>query len=1233
MAYTPLYQRLKDRLGTSGSSDYQQSLIREREDLIRQVGATVPEKKKPKVGFLQRIGIILDSVGAAIRTGIYAALTPEKESVLGSAGRAFVDRTQRKYGADILDQLGVKNKYGKAIGGFALEVALDPLTWMGDLFFRGATIATRSGELMKLNGPGTRLLQKAIERSGGNRAAAQRAVATIISKSPSAAEKFIDRGGLKMFGLQTPLTATKLEQLAKVTGISAARDRLAQTTLGKAGTAIAELLVPDKKFVNDMLASGVSKERARQVLRLRGASRGERALAVAGRTQYMKNQFDELVKAAPEFGITGKNAATRIAEGMPYAREQAAIVAKYGKDWIKLGPKIYAAEIERQLIKGVTGKRAIQAAKRAQQRFEDGYKIAKAMEGSTLPRGLQDVYSSILKTYDDIAKADKDLGFINGKIEDYLYRGTKRVEPASRLPGVSSKYGIIGTHAKERAFDTIVDIDLAPGWERQYDFLKGVTIRGVTSDINAINKAYVNNLAKLSGLPIEKFTPSREIVAYWNNLVTTLGGGGAETLARGGIRGIDDIASMTPAKLAGHLTEDMIEKLPIGGKMKTLMLQKIRIEKSMKTLAELPDSAFSPGTKKLINISKNLNKERESLQEALSIVISEGTNPTRGAEKIALKRAQLEGALAQTQHNLGLKLIEESKRLTSAAKRRAAGIQTKLIDLPEVSIPELVDTEKLWARLQTVEKQSARTEVALQKAATTEASKKLIEQTRQIQKINKAIAQDWATPTIREAQKLVEGTKKIIPPGWVDGASLKIPGTSGTFTDIMVPRGIANDLVKATAPFLDTNESKSLLAGLEWYMNQWKTGVTVWWPGFHIRNAISNIFNASYLGGADIRVFGEAIKYQRALAKGVGLDDAVNGTGMTLKEIDNAMIRFNIKGFGGQTEQALTGERGARMLAEALGQDGFSLYKHARGVGDAIETNAKMGLFIDRLRKGDSIDAAAFHVKKYLFDYADLTDFEQRAMKNLIPFYTWIRKNTPLQVEQLLKKPGKFLALGRALDAAGRMWGEGLTPEEQALLPDFALSGIGLDRINFGKDPEGKYRTLLSLGLPYEDLDKLGQAGKEILSALTPPLKYVLEEISGKEFFRDKPLDELNKISGYTGALIDNYASDKVKELFGFSRKDTDRGTTYRINAKLVHLLNQLPITRGGASLKKIEKLTSGDQEIINTALSLIVGTNIYNAEATDSFMNQARIEQLNKKIEELYPLIKKFDKLYIPKK
>lgn len=135
-------------------------------------------------------------------------------------------------------------------------------------------------------------------------------------------------------------------------------------------------------------------------------------------------------------------------------------------------------------------------------------------------------------------------------------------------------------------------------------------------------------------------------------------------------------------------------------------------------------------------------------------------------------------------------------------------------------------------------------------------------------------------------------------------------------------------------------------------------------------------------------------------------------------------------------------------LAQRAGNKAMNnWWMHTSGsVAQGTEDYFRRAAFVNGIRKhglGDGGNAAAVQVKLAQFDYSDLSDFEQRWMRNLIPFYSWTRNNVPLQLRALAFAPGKINTLTRAhevvadnltydtdgdgVDDAGIPWDE-LTP-------------------------------------------------------------------------------------------------------------------------------------------------------------------------------------------------------------
>ena len=72
-----------------------------------------------------------------------------------------------------------------------------------------------------------------------------------------------------------------------------------------------------------------------------------------------------------------------------------------------------------------------------------------------------------------------------------------------------------------------------------------------------------------------------------------------------------------------------------------------------------------------------------------------------------------------------------------------------------------------------------------------------------------------------------------------------------------------------------------------------------------------------------------------------------------------------------------------------------------------IEDPAKLALFMHERQLGKSAEQASVTVRKVLFDYNELSPAE-RQVRDFVPFYTWTRKNIPLQLATFVENPSKI---------------------------------------------------------------------------------------------------------------------------------------------------------------------------------------------------------------------------------
>lgn len=296
------------------------------------------------------------------------------------------------------------------------------------------------------------------------------------------------------------------------------------------------------------------------------------------------------------------------------------------------------------------------------------------------------------------------------------------------------------------------------------------------------------------------------------------------------------------------------------------------------------------------------------------------------------------------------------------------------------------------------------------------------------------------------------------------------------YENMFIPREFANAALD-TFRVLDTPEElKHIAKFFDKYNAMMRFHVTVPWLGYHVRNVLSNVWMCWLAGMRNPALFGEAMGIQRRAARAAK-------AGATSKELLmlQRMADMGAAG-GGMTGElaALLGEAGGPTLRMGQRRPGIVrglLEPGKTRVGQgmmagaaALENNAKIALYLDGLKSGLSEFEAAERVKKFLFDYGALGPAD-RAIRKWAFFWTFWRKNLPLQIESLFTNTRKM----HAWAALGGQLGDSAQTE---LLPEYKR---GRNPITAGLTKEGE-RRFLSLGLPFEDLFSISGEGRPGLS-------------------------------------------------------------------------------------------------------------------------------------------------------
>ena len=301
----------------------------------------------------------------------------------------------------------------------------------------------------------------------------------------------------------------------------------------------------------------------------------------------------------------------------------------------------------------------------------------------------------------------------------------------------------------------------------------------------------------------------------------------------------------------------------------------------------------------------------------------------------------------------------------------------------------------------------------------------------------------------------------------------------------------------------------------------WKSSTLFMFPAYHSRNFVGNLWNNN-LADATMWLpnkFGK-VGYYSAASEWAPIRSSVTplqnitlgGVRYTRQQMDDLMEKHGIKNqfreFLAIPEVAI----GVKPLpgGEFLGRVPGVGRATERGIkiGTWMENHARTAHFFSALDNGKTAKEAAFSVKKYLFNYDELTDFEQASLRRIMPFFAWTRNNLPLQVRNIVSQPHKFSQLKDVIDFVE---GEKTKPKgEDVLIQKWMKKNSPvLTRNDEGGNPE---YFLLGGWLPAGDIEKIAKPwlgiGKIIQDEASPLLKEPIEQLFNFDSFLEREIEE-----------------------------------------------------------------------------------------------------------------------------
>ena len=304
--------------------------------------------------------------------------------------------------------------------------------------------------------------------------------------------------------------------------------------------------------------------------------------------------------------------------------------------------------------------------------------------------------------------------------------------------------------------------------------------------------------------------------------------------------------------------------------------------------------------------------------------------------------------------------------------------------------------------------------------------------------------------------------------------------------------------------------------------------VKAWMDKFQMEHTAENATKAVHAMYATLQGHGQSLYRDpnldtmdslSAIMKGYqGIGEAFPGTGITG---DN--IKEVARGFGQQIKQAwqsgtldpfdvagvphvIVGpkKRAAGIRRGDVRTDStFKPVQVSDQIGKNVDNMPRFVGFVDGLMKGLPADEAFEKMTKLQLSYdpKSFGPIENRWMKKLFPFYSFMRQQSVYMANELMTNPtgrlGRLIRLSRTAQ-----------PSDVGYLPDYIGDSF---TVPLGEKEDGTRNYVTGFGLMFEDPPKLLGDGlqdtmREILSRSNPILKGIAEFSTGRSTFQSGPL-------------------------------------------------------------------------------------------------------------------------------
>lgn len=207
------------------------------------------------------------------------------------------------------------------------------------------------------------------------------------------------------------------------------------------------------------------------------------------------------------------------------------------------------------------------------------------------------------------------------------------------------------------------------------------------------------------------------------------------------------------------------------------------------------------------------------------------------------------------------------------------------------------------------------------------------------------------------------------------------------------------------------------------------------------------------------------------------------------------------------------------------------------------ENWTRVSNFIDAYGRFGDMKKAAQHAKLTSLDFGNLTAFERKVMKRVVPFYGFLRANLEAQIKMYNQDPRRFIFMQRTFDNLKRAFSDkGITEEEWDNMPDWIKNGIVLP---ISKSDKGNIKIMTGFGEPTHVYNEILQFDSPeefiggLMSTVNPIIKLPIELLTNYSFHAGDKISNLVRGSAWKDMpkpikdLLDYKSTGTITDKYG----------------------------------------------------------------------------------------------------